>query len=107
MRNGRLRHTAIVYTPDDTPDEYGEYSLKTTGRAYKCSMDHRTHRERPEGGSEYQKIEFKITFKYQEEIELLDPRTEIEVNGRRLVVVSTSDPTGMKREVRMFAEARS
>jgi head-tail adaptor len=107
MRRGALRHTATIYDYSSTPDAFGaiDHTYVADPVTHKCLMKQRTFRERLENNQEIQRIEFELHFNYSEELELLNPGAQLEVNGRRLEVLASSDPDGKRKKVVIFAES--
>jgi head-tail adaptor len=106
MRAGSLRHTATIYQRSDTPDAYGALDHTMTAEAvtHKCSIKQRTFRERAENGQLMSRIEFELQFRYSPELELLNPGAQLDVAGRRLEGLSSSDPSGQRKNVVIYAE---
>jgi hypothetical protein len=50
------------------------------------------------------RIEFELQFHYVPSLELINPGAEIQVAGRRLEVISSSDPDGKRKRVVIYAE---
>ena len=107
MRNGALRHTATIYRWASVPDAFGslDYSYTADPVTRKCSIKQRTFRERLENNQLIQRLEFQLDFHYEPELELLAPGSQIDVNGRRLEVIASSDPDGRQKKVVIFAES--
>ena len=107
MRRGNLRHTATIYNYSSTPDSFGaiDHTYVADPVTHKCSMTQRTFRERLENNQEISRIEFELRFNYSEELELINPGAQIDVAGRRLEILSSSDPNGKRKFVVMYAEA--
>lgn len=107
MRSGRLRHTASVYTKSATPDSYGAVdTTETLLGLYKCSLQQKYLQERAENGEVLSRVRFDLIFRYRPELASLSPDSEIDVDGRRLVVMTVADPTGKHHMVMMTAEER-
>jgi head-tail adaptor len=106
MRNGSLRHTATFYERSATPDAYGslDHTFSANSTTRKCSIKQRTFRERKENDQLVSRIEFELQFHYVPSLELLNPGAEIQVAGRRLEVISSSDPDGKRKRVVIYAE---
>jgi head-tail adaptor len=106
MRNGSLRHTATFYERSATPDAYGslDHTFSANSTTRKCSIKQRTFRERKENDQLVSRLEFELQFHYVPSLELLNPGAEIQVAGRRLEVISSSDPDGKRKRVVIYAE---
>jgi hypothetical protein len=50
------------------------------------------------------RIEFELQFHYHPALELINPGAEVQVAGRRLEIISSSDPTGKRTKVVIYAE---
>lgn len=108
MRSGALRHEAVIFTRATTVDDYGDVESGTYAEHSRrqCSIRQRTFRERAENGEVLSKVQFELMFRYDSDLELLDPSAEVEVAGRRLLVMSTADLDGKRKTVVMHAEDR-
>lgn len=106
MRSGSLRHTATIYERSTTPDDFGalDHTMSANPITHKCSIKQRTFRERKENDQLVSRIEFELRFRYSPTLELINPTAEIGINGRRLEILSSSDPTGKRQEIVMYAE---
>jgi len=106
MRAGSLRHTATIYERSSTPDAYGalDHTMSANPVTHKCSIKQRTFRERAENGQMMSRVEFELHFRYSEALELINPGAQIDVAGRRLEVLSSSDMDGKRKRVVIFAE---
>ena len=106
MRSGSLRYTAVFYERSVTPDVFGalDHTFKANSVTHKCSIKQRTFRERKENDQMVSRIEFELQFHYNSALEMINPGAEIEVAGRRLEVISSSDPTGKRTKVVIYAE---
>ena len=107
MRSGSLRHHLKIYRLSTTPDAYGamdtSYSLwKTVPSAVRF----RTFRERAENGETLSTVQYEITVRYDEDLEVSLPTSEVEVMGRRLKVMAIGDPRGQRKSLMIYAEER-
>lgn len=107
MRRGALRYTATIYDYSSTPDAFGavDHTYVADAVTHKCSIKQRTFRERLENNQQVSRIEFELHFNYSPELEFINPGAQLDVNGRRLEVLSSSDPDGKRNKVVIFAEA--
>lgn len=107
MRAGSLRHTAVIYERSSTPDVYGalDHTMVADPITHKCSITQRTFRERAENGQLLSRIEFELRFRFSTDLEFLNPGAQIDINGRRLEVLSSADPDGKREQVVIYAEA--
>ncbi|MFT5382071.1 MAG: hypothetical protein ACI81C_003551 [Alteromonas macleodii] len=106
MRSGSLRYTAVFYERSASPDDYGalDHTLSANSLTHKCSIKQRTFRERKENDQMVSRIEFELQFHYHPALELINPGAEVQVAGRRLEIISSSDPTGKRTKVVIYAE---
>jgi len=107
MRSGSLRHTARVYTRSSTPNDYGalDHTEELLG-SYKCSMVPKYWQERGENGEVLSRVRYELKFRYYPELYNLLPSAEVVVDGKRLLVMTISDPKGKNGELRALAEER-
>lgn len=107
MRAGALRHTAQVYTKSQTPDGYGAVTnTEELLGTYKCSLVPKYFQERAENGEPLSRVRYELDFRWHTSLTHLAPDSEIVVDGRRLVVMTTADPKGKRGSLRVLAEER-
>lgn len=107
MRAGRLRHDLKVYQLSDTPDAFGDMGTTyTLTHTVKCRISRLGGREAFKDGGDISSVRFDIHCRYDADLELLAPDSEVEVTGRRLKVLQCTDPDGMRRVVKIIAEER-
>ena len=105
MRSGRMRYRATVYTKAE--DAYGDPSgSETLLGIFRCSMEPKYWQERSENGEVLSRVRYELRFRYSPTLASLNPDSEVVVDGKRLVVMTISDPTGKHHELRMLAEER-
>ena len=107
MRAGRLRHDLQIYQLSDTPDAYGDIGTSyTLTHTVKCRISRLGGREAHKDGGDISTVKFDIHVRYDEDLELLAPDSELDVTGRRLKVLQCTDPDGMRRVVKIMVEER-
>lgn len=106
MRSGSLRYKAVFYERSATPDAFGalDHTFVANSLTHQCSIKQRTFRERKENDQMVSRVEFELQFHYHAALELINPGAEVEVAGRRLEIISSSDPNGKRTKVVIYAE---
>lgn len=108
MRAGRLRHRLKVYTLSGSSDQFGAIDntytlLKTVPAKYTI----REISEGPKSGDRVSRVTVKATVRYQPDLAALPSTAEFEIDGKRFNLITTTDPTGQRRNIEIFGELLS
>ena len=107
MRAGKLRHTAKIYKASSTLDEFGACSTDLElYRTVKAGYVTRKPREVFASGN-ITYVEYVITVRHTPALVDLPSSAEVEVDGKRLKVLSVRDPKGMDRMLEILCEERA
>ena len=107
MRAGKLRHTAKIYKPSANLDQYGACSTEMElYRTVKASYTTRKPREVFSSG-DISYVEYVVRVRRTPAMDALPRSAEVEIDGKRLKVISVRDLTGMGRMLDVLCEERS
>ena len=108
MRAGKLNNKAEIFTPNATPNAFGEIeSTFVSLGIFACSAMTKPRRESVEGESVVSRTEFDLRFRYYAALESIPRAAYIVLNGRTLEICSVANIQLSNREIQMICEERS